>query len=345
MNNKRNVVLYLDKEVVDKSRKLGFNLSRTCENHLKQLILVFSNGSNCGQNSEWWAGPDLNRRPSARQAPGTSTIELLTRFREFLKVDLRRSDKTAYEHTYYIKKFLNELPKSIESVSVEDVRHYLKSRDGVSSAQYKNILMALKVFFRDFLQAPEVVSSFKFPHQVFKPKQILSKEQVKQFYESLDTPKEKALFLLYATTGLRREEILSLKPDDIDLSKRMITPDNHEGETKKSWVSFYNEEAEQSLREYLSTKKHSRSQRIFPMQRQEVIELWRIAREKTGINITPQKLRQWFCSEMLRLGVSETYVDAFCGRVPKSVLARHYTDFSPEKLKEIYEKARIGVLS
>jgi intergrase/recombinase len=81
------------------------------------------------------------------------------------------------------------------------------------------------------------------------------------------------------------------------------------------------------------------------MQRQEVIELWRIAREKTGINITPQKLRQWFCSEMLRLGVSETYVDAFCGRVPKSVLARHYTDFSPEKLKEIYEKARIGVLS
>jgi intergrase/recombinase len=57
------------------------------------------------------------------------------------------------------------------------------------------------------------------------------------------------------------------------------------------------------------------------------------------MDITPQKLRQWFCSEMLRLGVSETYVDAFCGRVPKSVLARHYTDFSPEKLREIYEKA------
>ena len=25
--------------------------------------------------------------------------------------------------------------------------------------------------------------------------------------------------------------------------------------------------------------------------------------------------------------------------LPKSVLARHYTDFSPEKLKDIYEKA------
>jgi integrase len=269
---------------------------------------------------------------------------LLTRFREFLKVDLRRSDKTAYEHTYYIKKFLNELPKPIESVSVEDVRHYLKSRDYVSSAQYKNILMALKVFFRDFLKAPEVVASFKFPHQVFKPKQIVNKEQVKQFYECLDTPKEKALFMLYATTGLRRDEILSLKPEDIDFSKRMITPNNHNGETKKSWVSFYNEEAEQALKEYLEKKKASRSKRLFPMQREEAVELWRVARDKTGIDITPQKLRQWFCSEMLRLGVSETYVDAFCGRVPKSVLARHYTDFSPEKLIEIYGKANLTIL-
>jgi integrase len=205
--------------------------------------------------------------------------------------------------------------------------------------------MALKVFFRDFLELPEVVASFKFPHQVFKPRQIVSKEQLRQFYECLETPKERALFLLYATTGLRREEILSLKPENIDFKKRMITPCNHEGETKKSWVSFYNEEAETALKNYLATKKPSRSQRLFPMQREEVVELWKVVRDKTGIDITPQKLRQWFCSEMLRLGVSETYVDAFCGRVPKSVLARHYTDFSPEKLGQIYEKVSMSVLS
>jgi intergrase/recombinase len=53
---------------------------------------------------------------------------------------------------------------------------------------------------------------------------------------------------------------------------------------------------------------------------------------------------QWFCSEMLRLGVTETYVDAFLGRVPKSVLARHHIDFSPEKLKKVYVKLEIDVL-
>jgi integrase/recombinase XerD len=292
----------------------------------------------------WWAGPDSNRRPSARQAPGIPTEELLTKFREFLKVDLRRSDKTAYEHTYYVKRFLNSLPKPVESATAEDVRQYLKSLK-ISSTQYKNILMALKIFFRDFLKMPEVIASFKFPHQTFKPKQIASKEQLQQFYHCLEKPKEKALFMLYATTGLRRDEILSLKPEDIDFNKRMITPNNHNGETKKSWVSFYTEEAEQALRRYLDSKKHSRSERLFPMQRDEVVELWKSAREKTSTDITPQKLRQWFCSEMLRLGVSETYVDALCGRVPKSVLARHYTDFSPEKLRDIYRKAELGLLS
>lgn len=150
--------------------------------------------------------------------------------------------------------------------------------------------------------------------------------------------------MLYATTGLRRDEILSLKPEDIDFDKRMITPDNHEGETKKSWVSFYNDEAEQALNDYQRIKKPSRSDRLFPMQRQEVVELWKTARGKTGIVITPQKLRQWFCSEMLRLGVSETYVDAFCGRAPKSVLARHYTDYSAVRLEEVYKRTEVIVL-
>jgi len=67
--------------------------------------------------------------------------------------------------------------------------------------------------------------------------------------------------------------------------------------------------------------------------------------EKTGLKITPQILREWFACEMGRLGVPDRYVDAFCGRVPRSVLARHYTDFSPEKLKEIYDKANLKVLS
>jgi hypothetical protein len=47
---------------------------------------------------------------------------------------------------------------------------------------------------------------------------------------------------------------------------------------------------------------------------------------------------------MGNLGVSDRYIDAFCGWTPKSVLARHYTDYNPERLKEIYDCAGIRIL-
>ena len=75
MITKRNVVLYLDTELVRKSRELGFNLSETFENHLKQLVnhvdAVYTQNNSHG----WWAGPDLNRRPSARQADVLTVLD------------------------------------------------------------------------------------------------------------------------------------------------------------------------------------------------------------------------------------------------------------------------------
>ena len=290
----------------------------------------------------------MNRRPSARQASSTHIIQdyndLLERFKEFLLVDLKRDSKTVYEHSYYVGKFLVQLAKPISMITAEDIRAYLKGLNS-SNATYKNTLGALKVFFRDFLTMPQVVASFKFPRPGFKPKHIFSKEQLQQFYNAIEFPKEKALFMIYATSGLRRDEVLSLNLKDIDFNTRMITPQAHEGETKKSWLSFFNMEAENVLKEYLASKKPTRSLRLFPMPRTEQKQLWKAAREKTSLNISPQRLREWFCSEMLSLGVQDCYIDAFCGRVPKSILARHYTDYSPEKLSQIYDKAGLKVLS
>jgi post-segregation antitoxin (ccd killing protein) len=65
MGTKGNVVLYLDKELVSKSKEIGFNLSKTFENYLKipnntilnkqfTKQLQFSN-----KNDKWWAEPGL----------------------------------------------------------------------------------------------------------------------------------------------------------------------------------------------------------------------------------------------------------------------------------------------
>jgi len=270
---------------------------------------------------------------------------LLETFRDFQLVDLQRSKKTAYEKVYYIRKFLAQLDKRLVDVTREDVRGYLKKLNRSSSATYKNTLAALKVFFRDFLDMPHVVETFRFPRGSFKPKHIPTKEDLQRFYEAIESPKMKALFLMYATTGLRRNEVLPLTPQNIDFTKRMVTPNNHKGKTKQSWISFFNSEAEKILMEYLSVKKPSRSLRLFPMPRNEERQLWKTAREKTGLKITPRCLREWFCCEMVQNGVSDAYVDAFCGRTPRSILARYYLDYSPERLKKIYDRANLKVLS
>ena len=150
---------------------------------------------------------------------------------------------------------------------------------------------------------------------------------------------------MYANTGLRRDEILALQKEDVNRNLRMVRPNNHKkSQTKHSWVSFYNDEAEHWLNIYLESR-NDRSPKLFPHRKEDFCRMWREAREKTGIHISPQDLRFWFCSEMGSIGVSDRYVDAFCERVPRSILARHYTDYSPEWLKEIYDKVNLRVLS
>ena len=64
MTIKRNAVLYMDDELVTKSKELGFNLSKTFENHLKQLInnfpTIYSQNNN---NSEIFGSPWEIRTP------------------------------------------------------------------------------------------------------------------------------------------------------------------------------------------------------------------------------------------------------------------------------------------
>ncbi|HID91145.1 TPA: hypothetical protein EYP44_04215 [Candidatus Bathyarchaeota archaeon] len=113
---------------------------------------------------------------------------------------------------------------------------------------------------------------------------------------------------------------------------------------KAHWVTFFNRETERALKEYLAERKDS-DPRLFPMNRRTAIDVFLRGQKRTGIRITAQTLREWFACEMGRLGVPDRYVDAFCGRVPRSVLARHYTDYSPETLREIYDSANLTVLT
>ncbi|MBI4258436.1 MAG: site-specific integrase [Thaumarchaeota archaeon] len=154
------------------------------------------------------------------------------------------------------------------------------------------------------------------------------------------------MFLFYATTGLRLSEGLTLKKAEIDFGQRMIIPRNAHStyETKRTCVTFYNEECEVELRRYLKERGEDGDERLFAVNKRNLEEGFREISKQSGVKITPKMLREWFCCEMGEKGVADRYVDAFCGRIPKSVLARNYTDYSPSKLRVVYEQAGLKVL-
>jgi len=190
-----------------------------------------------------------------------------------------------------------------------------------------------------------LVKTFRFPPKAFSLIMVPTKEQLQKFYFAIDNLRGEAFFLLLATSGRRLNEALSTEINGIDLDKRMIIPDlnSYASRTKRCWYSFFNDETKIVLEKYLN--EYEIIDRIFPIKKRVAQKYFDRAKRRTGIHITAKTLRQWFCCQMGELGVPDRYIDAFCGRVPRSILARHYTDYSPERLKRIYDKAKLRVLS
>jgi integrase/recombinase XerD len=290
-------------------------------------------------------------RPYGTESPDErienfENMRILRDFKDYLTIDRQLEEGTVRRHLQEVKRLFNMADFNPLKATRSDIRAYLANFIDRPANTYANILKTLRVFYRDYLERREVIEGFKFPNRPFNRIAVPSKRELQEFYRRLREPLAKAIFLIYATTGLRRREVLNLRIGDIDFDRRMIIPKGSSSRTKKTWITFYNGEAEEALRECLgSFKGLNKRVKLFPVGETYFRERYKAFERETGIKITPQILREWFACEMGRLGVPDRYVDAFCGRVPKSVLARHYTDFSPEKLKEIYEKANLKVLS
>ncbi|MEM3406258.1 MAG: integrase [Nitrososphaerota archaeon] len=272
--------------------------------------------------------------------------DVLSEFADFLRVDRRLNENTIRRHLLEIRRLLKYARFNVVNATRNDIRDYLKNFIGIPAGSYANILKTLRLFYREYLNRPEVIEGFKFPAKSINVNvNIPNKEQLKEFYESLDKPVARALFLLYATSGLRKREVLNLRIGDIDFEKRMIIPNNNGNRTKRTWITFYNDEAAKAFKEYLGDwTKLDKNMKIFSKGVKYFVMKYRLWNKEKGIKISPQILREWFCNEMGKLGVADRYVDAFCGRVPRSILAAYYTDYSPEKLKEIYDKADLRIL-
>lgn len=78
------------------------------------------------------------------------------------------------------------------------------------------------------------------------------------------------------------------------------------------------------MKEYEETAL-SEKDKLFVIGHETFLKYWNEARMKTGIQLKPKGLRDFFSQEMGKALIPDRYIDIFHGRAPKGVLAKHYT--------------------
>jgi len=260
---------------------------------------------------------------------------LLVEFKEACEIDYRLDPSTVRERTRHVGRLLEFLGKHPLLATRQELRQFLR----FDPAQ--NAVKAIRLLYGRFFES-ELASCFKCPQS--PPRMIISPKrgQLRQNYDSLHDPELEAAFLLFASSGLRRHEGMELIWSRLDMENRIVYPGRQTSTTKFQWVTCFNHEAKMALEKLYSIRSPGPDERVFTLAKDTLTRKFREA-SPPDFKITPQILRDWFCNEMGRRGVQDRYVDAFCGRIPRKVLGRHYTDYSPENLKEIYDKANLRV--
>lgn len=261
-----------------------------------------------------------------------STIES---YKIFARQELKLEEATIENQKFAILSFLRH---SNGKINKETVKTYLDSNDSVSWKS--NHLKALRRYVRDFLKLGRWIEEFHFTKASYKPKKDLpTDKQLALFFNELGH-QEQIIFLLLHNSGLRIGEILSLKLSNLDFEQNMIdASDIHKGKTKSSWYSFFTSQTSEYLQGYLNENALSDpNNKIFSISVRSVQQDFKTASKKLGVNIYPHLLRTIFTEKCRKAEIKDDYINAFCGRIPKTVLAKHYTDYSPSALRQQYDK-------
>ena len=121
------------------------------------------------------------------------STQLLDRFGNVCRVDRNLSERTVKDYSEQIRRFLATIKKPPTEITADDIREYLSKFQDRSPCTKANVLKAFRVFFRDFMKMPQVIESFKFPKRIYSPKTVPTKEDLKKFFDALETDRDRAI--------------------------------------------------------------------------------------------------------------------------------------------------------
>lgn len=295
----------------------------------------------------------------------TTISSLITDFLEDLEINKNRSQKTIENYDRYLRRFLRwskvKKPDEISESLVQKYRVYLSRLQNNKAEQLSRKtqtyhVIALRVFLR-YLAKKDIPSLAAEKVELGKTHQkaidFLTFEEVQALIEAtkgtgLKNLRDKAIFLLLFSAGLRVSELVSLNRRQLDLKKKEFLV---KGKGSKIRLVFISDPAANSILEYLEKRKDIdpalfarivKNPERYETLRLSARSIQRLAKEystKAGIakNVTPHVLRHSFATDLLQNGADIRSVQALLGHSSINT-TQIYTHVTNKGLKETHKK-------
>lgn len=121
-----------------------------------------------------------------------------------------------------LSKYYNCSPDLLSTGQVKDFACYLIQEKQVSVSLINQLISAWKLFQVDVMGKQWEAFRLKRPRREKRIPVVLSQGEAHALIQSPRNIKHRALLTLTYTSGLRREEVLHLKPGDIDSDRRVL---------------------------------------------------------------------------------------------------------------------------
>lgn len=283
---------------------------------------------------------------------------------------LRGMSPRSIPHYGYITKifkiYLEGKGAKFQDVDKDHLRgfiEYLKIEKGVAGKTVENYFAVLSTFY-DYLTFEGLASSnpvlpirrrylrrYK-DNGSTQERKLISVEEMAQIINSEMDIRNKAIITLFAKTGIRRNELITLDVDDIDLVEMRIRLKPTAKRTNR--IVFYDAEAAFILRRWLRAREQQNKKRINALflnaegnrlDRGGILFLVRQAAERVGLHnsesdhmedhFSPHCCRHWFTTHLRRAGMSREFIQELRGDVRKEAIDI-YDHIDKKELKESY---------
>ena len=300
-------------------------------------------------SNKYWHLPDTEanrlhfKLPLAHTlVPNAEGIASIETFKRYL-LSKRYSPNTINTYSEALKSFLTFCnTKAVKDITNEDVILYNNDyilKHNLSSSYQNQIVNAIKLYFMIVKDTAIEIDKIHRPKREKVLPNVLSKEEVKAILEAPKNLKHKAMLSMIYSCGLRRSELLNLKPNDIDSKRNVVIIRQSKG--KKDRITPLSPKILELLRNYY--KEYSPKTYLFEGQEKNtqysarsLEEVLKKSIKLATINkpVTLHWLRHSYATHLLESGTDLRYIQELLGH-NSSKTTEIYTHVSTKNIQQI----------